>query len=64
MEEYPPITVAPTAAQVLHEVADELDQEATDFSKVEVLKASDSYYVARVYTPDGEDFTAYHLRRE
>jgi hypothetical protein len=56
--------VAPTAAQVLHEVADELDQEATDFSKVEVLKASDSYYVARVYTPDGEDFTAYHLRRE
>ncbi len=64
MDEYPPITVTPTTAQVLHEVADELDQESVDFSRVEVFKANDSYYIARVYTPLGDDFVAYHLRRE
>jgi hypothetical protein len=59
-----PITVSPSDAQVLREIADELDQNATDFSKIEVLRASDHYFVARVYSPLGDDFTAYHLRRQ
>ncbi len=64
MDENPPITGTPTTAQVLHEVAVELDQEAVDFSKVEILKANDSYYIARVYTPLGDDFVAYHVFRD
>lgn len=61
MEDAPTSNATRPLAEVLRRLADEVGDATGDFSRMEIVKSGDDYYVARTYNLVGDDFDAYHL---